>query len=187
MCKKCKETNGELLLEILKDVKKQIKIDEQLIPVTIPFCLDEDDNLFNEDEIPIINNENDDSDIFYEIGVHCREINSIGAVFVMEGCCRHVKEDEKEYFLDNLDTECPSLYPKYMRENFILLHYIDFLDIDNIIGLMCKFKVNSKNNFEFEKVKILTSKESKEFLGNSIYNIVTGWYDCDENLEEDDE
>jgi hypothetical protein len=125
-----------LLNDVLLEAKSALKIHDKLQPIAIPLTINEIlEPLFLE-----FKKEENDLDMFFNIGAFCRMHDAVGVVIVFNGAGKKFKtKKEHDYFMQNVDTENPLLYPENMRENYILVQYIDFQNSFANVVKFCQY------------------------------------------------
>jgi hypothetical protein len=147
-----------LLLNLLKNAKSAINRDGFLPSLAFPLMPD------NKTFEPIPLTFKDDEEklkTFFALGAFCKENKIYDLILGLDSCYRQIPTNNKdrEFFFKNLSTERPSLYPKNLRDNFILLQYIDFENEKNCANLTCKYRKKDKKNY-FSKAIFRVNVES---------------------------
>lgn len=146
----------DILIEILKNAKQGVRENEGKLP-PIVFMIINNEMV---DPFPLwFRSDDEKMKTFFAVGAYCREREATAAVLGLDGCSREVTKDNIKYFLENLNTERPSTYPKNLRNNYIILQYIDFLNDEENVTLFCKYK-ETDGKLRFGKYKIVEMAES---------------------------
>lgn len=166
----------ELLKSYLKSAKDIIKKDGHFGPMAFPLQFNEEKEEieFLDSEKIMFRTEEEKSRMFFSIGFDCRMNDCFGVVLVLEGAGRQFKtEEEKKYYLDNPETESIFLYPKSMRENMVIVMFVDFLDNEHL-SLCCKYEVDEKNNIKFKRAEFEKNPQS------GLIEMTVEGYECAE-------
>lgn len=131
-----------LLRDVLSEAKTAMQIDDRLQPVAIPLAVDE-----ILDPIPLrFEKGTNELETFCNVGAFCRMHDAIGVVIVFTGAGKKFRtKSEEEYFSKNFETENPLTYPENMRDNYILVQYVDFNNFSCNVVKFCQFFRDSEN------------------------------------------
>jgi len=82
---------------------------------------------------------------FFAIGAYCGEQKYDAVILGLMGCSRILDENNIAYYLKNLETERPTLYPQSLKNNYIVLQYVDFFNCEENEMLLCRFDVKEND------------------------------------------
>jgi len=169
----------DILLDVFNDTKSVVQQLGGLPCIAFPI----EENVIN-DSFPIFfDNDIDKLKTFFAIGAVSYEKDYDGLILILDGCNRDVKQEDKEYFLKNLDIERPTLYPRTIRNNFVVIQFIDFIDSNHQV-LLSEY-TRKENVFSFSNPIFL-----KEIQSTLVELLIEGWNalaEQDEDEEESDE
>lgn len=175
----CRECVEEILKSFLENAKEQLK-EEEFVPVALPLEFTEDD-IDIKDAIPVIfEDDSDKISTLLDIGAACWFQDVEDVVLVLPGCGRKV--DDMEKFIENYETEKPSLYPESMRDDYLMLVFLDLIDEDFKV-LFCKYKRVDKE-IVFEEASF---EDSNKMQSGIVEFIVQGWNLMYRFLSDEDE
>jgi hypothetical protein len=183
LCNECIDT---ILQEILKMSKEIFTKENEIRPVAIPVFFDEE--CFEIDDVIEINCEDDKDKTFsfLSIGAKCWMQDAEDVVLVM-GCLSRKIED-LDYFIENLETEKPSMYPESMRDNLLVLTYIDLIDEEHRV-LICNYKKENEKFVFNDDVRFVDGKEMQSGIVEMVlngWNLMHRFIDNQDDDEEDD-
>jgi hypothetical protein len=167
LCSDCKKS---ILEEFMKNAQQAHKKGE-FVPIAIPVIANEDHDWELEDPMPIIFNTEDQNDrisTLLDIGAYCWTQDACDVVIVLDACGRKV--DNYEELIKNYDTERPTLYPKSMREDMLIVCHIDLID-EEFTVLTSIYTGEGKDEFFQESVYL----ESEGVLSGIVEFIIHGF------------
>jgi hypothetical protein len=165
----CTECVEQFLKSFLENAQEAYK-ENEFYPVALPISF-KDDDFDIEEPIPVIyKGESDKISVLLDIGAACWFQDVVDVVLILDGCGRKV--DNIENLIENYDTERPSLYPESMRDNFLILTWIDLIDEDFKI-LMCKYKRHEDGQIVFEEEPKFMDDE--DAVSSFVEFVVQGW------------
>jgi hypothetical protein len=176
-------------LNVFFETAKEIFLSGQFHPAVYPIAFDQDDSLpFQvKDSIPLLADQKSDTvSVLLEAGASCWFQCVEEAVIILNGCGRKV--DDLKQVLENYETERPSLYPESMRDDFLFLLFVDFIDEDFRL-LVCKYK-KMDDHFEFEKPEIVDNENTTASVVNFVvqgWNLMYKFLSEDNNGNDEDE
>lgn len=162
----------ELLLTMLESAKEIVKQNDKLFHLIFPII-----NGILSDPVPIqFSNDEDKLKTFFAVGVYCKQKKSTSLVLGLDACSRKVGKEDIKYFLENLITERPTLYPKRMRNNYIILQYVSFLKSHDNLTLFCQYLKKNKET-------LFLSPQFFECSDSIVIKmLMDGWYSQENSL-----
>lgn len=163
-----------IIMKLYYSAREAIKQKGYIPPVFVGIY---DDDIT--DPLPIIfSNDEEKIKTFFTLGAYCREKDIPAAILTLDACSRKIEKESMEYFLSNLDTERPTLYPKNLRDNHIIIQYIDFIKPENCVTLISKYKeTNGKTRFQ----NPIFSKDVESII---VKMTINGWHAMNQEKEE---
>ena len=173
----------ETLLKIFEDVKKQMIDEHHFMPIAIPISIDDEGDFVLLDPIPFMFDDDVEKiQLCFATGVQTRFNMGMALIIINQGFSKTWKnEEERKMIEENWDTERPSLYPESMRQNNVLITYIDFLEPNDNLMLISKF--DEKKNGELFFDAPIFQEKTESFIIELISN---GWHCMDSLFEDED-
>lgn len=164
----CSECVEEFLKCFLDNSKEALEKDE-FFPIALPLEFSEDDFEIKDPILIGFKCESEKIANFLDIGASCwfEEVKDV--VVILNGCGKRV--DDFKQFIENYDTERPSLYPESMRDDFLILAFIDLIDED-FKTLMCKYSKDETGKLVFEAPVFVDDGEA---VSGIVEFIIQGW------------
>lgn len=139
------EKNKELLLTKLEKGKESIEsYDGSMLPLVYPTVEGDDERLYTLGTPLMLyyKDEEEFKKICKSSGGYCNKKDADGVILVMSSKTRKmekISQEELDYFLENYETERPSMYPDSMVQQNLTVIYMDFIS-DSVLSLVSEYK-----------------------------------------------